>query len=232
LVPDTTLRAAYFETVKRTTTGGQTIEPTQVAGFNQLFDDFTATKARRWGVGIDHKQSDRLYIGAEWSQRQLAVPVTIIAGITSDLAWHEEFGRGYISWLPSDRLALTSELQWERIVRAPLLGRVFEFAEAEVLRLPFELRWFEPSGAFALARTTLVRERGQFATSLGDIVVGDELFATVDFGIGWRWPGRAALATLEIRNLLDSGFQFQDTDPLNPRTIPARQIFGRISVSF
>src|SRR5262249_34946513 len=54
-LPGTTLRAAYFQTLKRTTVGGQTIEPTQIAGFNQLFDDVNATLARRWGAGVDQK---------------------------------------------------------------------------------------------------------------------------------------------------------------------------------
>jgi Tfp pilus assembly protein PilF len=39
----TTLRAAVFRTVKRTLTSSQTIEPTQVAGFNQFFDDVNGT---------------------------------------------------------------------------------------------------------------------------------------------------------------------------------------------
>ena len=44
------IRAAAVSTVKRALTANQTIEPTQVAGFNQLFDDLTVRKliARAW----------------------------------------------------------------------------------------------------------------------------------------------------------------------------------------
>ena len=88
ILPNTTLRAAWFETLKRPLIGdlsfrsGQTIEPTQVAGFNQFFDDPSGTRARRWGVGIDQKfpnpffAADTLLLGGEWSQRQLTVPTT------------------------------------------------------------------------------------------------------------------------------------------------------------
>jgi len=42
---DTTVRGAVFRTLKRTLINDQTLEPTQVAGFNQFFDDFNATQA-------------------------------------------------------------------------------------------------------------------------------------------------------------------------------------------
>ena len=37
------LRGAAFQTVKRALSVDQTIEPTEVAGFNQLFDDINGT---------------------------------------------------------------------------------------------------------------------------------------------------------------------------------------------
>ena len=42
---NTTIRGAAFRTLKRTLISSQTIEPTQVAGFNQFFDDFNFTRA-------------------------------------------------------------------------------------------------------------------------------------------------------------------------------------------
>ena len=44
-VPDTTLRAAAFSVLKRTLITDQTLEPTQVAGFNQFYDDENTTDA-------------------------------------------------------------------------------------------------------------------------------------------------------------------------------------------
>ena len=47
--PNTTVRAAAFRILKRTLITDQTLEPTQVAGFNQFFDDVNATDAWRYG---------------------------------------------------------------------------------------------------------------------------------------------------------------------------------------
>ena len=60
----------------------QTIEPTQVAGFNQLFDGVEGEAAWRYGVGIDQKLSGTLYAGAELSWRDLDHPsVTLRRGV-------------------------------------------------------------------------------------------------------------------------------------------------------
>ena len=54
-VPSTTVRGAALRTLKRTLVTDQTLEPTQVGGFNQFFDDADLTRAWRYGGGIDQK---------------------------------------------------------------------------------------------------------------------------------------------------------------------------------
>ena len=68
------LRAAYFGVAARAGVVDQTIEPTQVAGFNQWFDDFRGTEAERVGVGLDARFTDQWYAGIEASWRDLTVP--------------------------------------------------------------------------------------------------------------------------------------------------------------
>ena len=60
--------------LKGSLVSNQTIEPTQVAGFNQFFDDFDGTDAWRYGVGVDQKLGSRAAVGAEFSARELTVP--------------------------------------------------------------------------------------------------------------------------------------------------------------
>ncbi len=64
-LPGTTLRGAVFRVVKRTLVSNQTIEPTQVAGFNQFFDDPEGTTAWRYGIAVDQTFSRDLHAGAE-----------------------------------------------------------------------------------------------------------------------------------------------------------------------
>ena len=76
----TTLRGALFRTLKRTLITNQTLEPTQVAGFNQFFDDAEGTESWRYGVAIDQKFHPNIYGGFEFSKRDLEVPYEYISG--------------------------------------------------------------------------------------------------------------------------------------------------------
>ena len=67
-VPNTTLRAAAFRTLKRTLVTNATLEPTQVAGFNQFYDDFNGTEAWRYGAAVDQKFTKELFGGVEFSK--------------------------------------------------------------------------------------------------------------------------------------------------------------------
>ena len=57
------MRAAAFRVLKRTLITDQTLEPTQVAGFNQFFDDLNGTEAWRYGGAIDQKFTDTIFGG-------------------------------------------------------------------------------------------------------------------------------------------------------------------------
>ena len=55
-LPGTTVRAASFRVLKRPLISNQTLEPTQVAGFNQFYDDIEATESRqRFGIAVDQE---------------------------------------------------------------------------------------------------------------------------------------------------------------------------------
>jgi Flp pilus assembly protein TadD len=247
VLPNTTLRAAWFETVKRPLIGdfslrsGQTIEPTQIAGFDQLFNDQAGTQAQVWGVGIDQKfakpffASDTLLLGAEWAQRQLTFPTTLqvlmpgLPGVVES-GGREWYGRAYLSWLPFERIAINVAVDYEFLKRPDLLVMLDDFAKIQLLLAPLELRYFDPNGLFGLIRATAVREQGQFLdVTTGQVSPGKGAFATLDLGIGWRFPGRPFIASFEAANVLDAHFNFQDTDSLNERIFPRRTILARIT---
>jgi len=226
LAPGSALRATYFEALKRTTVGGQTIEPTQVGGFNQLFDDPAATMARRWGVGFDQKFAGRLFAGVEWSQRQLDVL------IPAEQYWREDLARAYLDWLVTDRWSFNVSVQWDRFVRDPMQFNPDNIAELNLTRLPVELRYYAPSGLFASLRTTFVHESGRFRDYYYQLFDDEETFAVVDASVGWRIPGRDLVGSIDVRNLFNSGFRFQDTDAANPTIVRRRLVMGRITFRF
>lgn len=102
----TLFRAGAFKGLKRSLIANQTLEPTQLAGFNQFFDDPNGTEAVRYGVGIDHRFSSSLSGGAEISKREVEFPV---AGTPDPDDWEESLYRMYLHWAPHPRWAATLE---------------------------------------------------------------------------------------------------------------------------
>jgi tetratricopeptide (TPR) repeat protein len=235
----TTLRAAVFRTLNRSLISSQTIEPTQVAGFNQLFDDGPGTDAWRYGVGIDQKFSDQVYAGAEFSKRdldepgQLSDPVTF-ALINKEFDVDEELGRAYVYWTPYPWLALSAEYQFEHFDN-PEEFMKDDISDLDTHRLILGAHYFHPCGFFAKFKPAYISQQGNFAffgsSNPFATVKGEDDFWVVDASIGYRLPKRYGIITVEARNLFDENFRFQDTDPSNPTIYPERLVLVKVTLA-
>jgi len=74
LTPETDPAGGGIQTFKRTLLTNATLEPTQVAGFNQFYDDFDGVDAWKYGVALDQKILKNLFGGVEASMRDMKVP--------------------------------------------------------------------------------------------------------------------------------------------------------------
>jgi outer membrane receptor protein involved in Fe transport len=50
--------------------------------------------------------------------------------------------------------------------------------------------------------------------------------------LGYRLPKRRGLLSLNIENLFDKDFRYQDIDPENPSVVPERFAYFRFTLSF
>jgi outer membrane receptor protein involved in Fe transport len=240
LFPATTLRAAAFRVLKRTLIADQTLEPTQVAGFNQFFDDGEGTDSWRYGVAIDQKFSVAVYGGMEFSRRELKVPFNFVPAPPAPpmvevrhVDWKEDLARAYLYWTPHPWLATSVEYQYEQFDRD--IAFVAGIEHLKTHRLPLGVNFYHPSGFIARLRATYVNQRDRFQPQLsapGTTVPGQDQFWVVDTALSYRLPKRFGLITFAVRNLFDTTFKFQDTDPANPMLQPARSIFARFTLAF
>ena len=162
-MPDTTLRAAAFKVFKRTLITNQTLEPTQVAGFNQFFDDWNETKSWRYGIALDQKFSRNVYGGLEYSLRDLKFPYTDFSwcyNCDREEKWNEGIGRAYLYWTPHKWFALTGEYLYERVKRDEEFALGVE--KLETHRVPLGASFYHPSGFSAMAKATYVNQHGDF----------------------------------------------------------------------
>ena len=235
LNPATVLRLAAFRTLKRPLIANQTIEPTQVAGFNQFYDGVEGEEAWRYGAAVDHRISSRFFGGFELSKRNLKVPTEIFSTDpvpSVDIQrfdGEEKFGRAYLHWTVGPTFIIGIDYLYEKFKNEGVVGPE-EVVELTTHRVPLSLRYFHPTGFTGRLAVTYVDQSGVFGGFLP--TSGSDNFAVVDASISYRLPKRFGLISLDARNILDKSFMFQDTDPAYPRIQPARLILLKFSLSF
>ncbi|MGE0745189.1 MAG: FecR domain-containing protein [Rhodospirillales bacterium] len=230
------LRGAYMQGVRRTLLVEQTLEPTQVAGFNQFFDDVNGTEWERYGVGLDVALARGLHLGVEASQRNLEVPQVIagpVAAVTRE-DHRERLGRAWLYWAAHRQWALSIEPYIEEVRRDGSAMNTLPL-EVETTAVPVFIRHFRDGGLFAELGGTFLHQRITPHPSDPFPRTTDDAFL-LDAAIGYRLPNRLGVASFAIRNLLDDDFLIQDpniqgTDPSNPLYLPARTFLFRLALT-
>jgi tetratricopeptide (TPR) repeat protein len=235
--PDTTVRGAAFRVLKRTLITQQTLEPTQVAGFNQFFDDGDLTESWRYGVGVDQKFTKNIYGGIEASKRELKVPfldftVDAESPPVRKSGWNEYLARGYLFWAPYYWMTLRAEYIFERLKRQDAFNEGVN--DSDTHRVPLGINFFHPSGVSANLTATYFNQRGEFGGffTTDPIRQGSDQFWTVDAAINYRLPQRYGFVTVGVANLLDQNFRYFDPDLNNASIQPSRMVFGRVTLAF
>ena len=234
----TTLRAAVVEGTKRPFAAAQTLEPTQVAGFNQIFDDISGTQAKRFGVAVDQRFGERWFAGLEASGRNLDVPVTNLDGTLARMERRDEqLYRGFVSGLVTRQVGLSVEYSFDdqRRIMDPGLDDNFPHRVTTQL-MPVRATWFATNGIFVRTSFTFVDQLIETANSSGTLDRDRHRFGLTDLMLGYRWPGGRGIVSLEARNLFDRQFGFQDTDfsgiPRIPLFRPGQSLMLRVTFQY
>ena len=226
------LRLAALRAVKPALVTNQTIEPTQVAGFNQFYDDFNGTKAWLFGIGIDLRPIESLYTGIEFIYRELDRLAERRSSRKefSDNA-NERAARAYIYWAPLDQWAITSGVTFNVINLEASAERCIKTST-----IPFFVNYFHPSGFFASAGPTYVWQDVRNNIGLPE---GNSDFLLIDATIGYRLPKRYGIASINFLNVTNERFKYQDNSfitandaPTISPFIPERTILGRFTLNF
>ncbi|MCG8549786.1 MAG: hypothetical protein MI799_05215, partial [Desulfobacterales bacterium] len=180
-------RTAFVRNIKRLLAMDQTIEPTQVAGFNQFFDDLNGARSQLFGIATDIALTDQLYGGIELTWRD----------VSSESERDEDVYRGYLYWLPHPNWSVNTEYKFER--------DLYNF-DLKTTTIPLTVRYFNHRGFFGQCGLTYVHQKQREITGR---TLRDE-FAVVDMSLGYRLPNRWGLLSFEINNILDKEFLYQD----------------------
>jgi tetratricopeptide (TPR) repeat protein len=240
-----TLRLAALSSVRRPFIGSQTIEPTQVAGFNQFFSGFErlygdveGTISERVGLAFDQAFSQTTFAGLEIAKRELEVPSN---DLNRDFTWRESTGFAYLYKTLSGtrgslnhwRAAGALEAEYEKIERPQIQPGSEGIVDLETIRVPIGVRLFHDSGLSFRVSTTYVEQSGTFSVdiTLPTFEQDDSAWIT-DAALDYRLPGRLGIISAGVLNIGDEFIDLLETDPLNPRVATKRFGFVRLRITF
>ena len=246
------VRMAYFETLRQAVLIEQTLEPTEIAGFNQFYNDPFGSQVKHYGIGIDGRFKDVLWSGIEIVRRDLTFPPGLLLSEAAPIIEEEvqeDLYRAYLYWTPLQSLALSAEYRFDRYEleeqKAAPPDRVILTRTTSV---PLGLRYFHPDGFFAGLGATYVHQEVERSFTMLPNASGTEEFVTLDLAIGYRLPQRLGFVSVAISNLFDTEFRYQDnsfrtenSEPRDPQTpdltsfstfTPDRTIFAGVTLSF
>ena len=245
--PGTTLRAAAFSSVRRPFIASQTIEPTQVAGFNQFFTGFEAfygdidgTISRSAGVALDQAFSKSAFAGIETTYRELRVPSIVLV---SDFTWRETTARAYLykifgansdsSIVSSWHAAASLECAYEHITRPQVLTGAEGIMELNTIKIPISVRFLAPQWPSLRLATTYVRQTGLFSVDEGfpTFSTKDQAWIT-DLSIDYHLLRRQGAFSVGVKNLFDSKINLVESDPLNRQIVLGRFFFAKAQLAF
>ena len=249
-----TLRIAAFEATKPALVNNRSLEPTQIAGFNQIFDDANGTRTENLGIGYDFRISDNMAFGFEVTDRDMAEP-TIFTDINTFETVaeledrEEEIDRIYFNWTPTRTLSMSAQAIYDRYKASDELGiDSSTFAagipeRVKTVSIPVAVNYFSPQGWYT--GITLTRVDQEVLRDTDPVVSGipsasgDDQFNVLDLRIGYRLPKRMGSVGLEIRNATDEEFMYQDDsyrefrdEPSTGPYFPERTAFVRANFVF
>ncbi|MEQ1602686.1 MAG: FecR domain-containing protein [Methylophilaceae bacterium] len=224
------LRAAYLGTVKRQLIVDQTIEPTQVAGFNQFYDDFNGDRTMLKGAGMDAKLGQNIFTGVEFTDRTIRSTLGVGA---SNFTYtnRENTMHGYFYWTPQPYWAFSFEGQHERYKQA-------ESYILETTQIPITIKYFAPTGFFAQLAPRYVWQKSIDIKKTSDGELKSS-FPIWDMSVGYRLPQKRGIISLNVQNVANQKFNFQDSSFRTSDQIgvvhpfaPARTIMFRTVLNF
>jgi Tfp pilus assembly protein PilF len=226
------LRAAWYRGVKGSAAREQALEPTQFAQFNQVFDDANGTRYQRSALAADYAWHPELHTGLELSRRQLQVYDVGCTGGNCTGAWTEQAHRAYLAWRLHPRWALNVDWVYDSIH----LQRLDDFnipVAVVTQQVPVNLTYFASRqwklGLEWRGVNQSVDNRSQSRTTQTH-----SRFAVVNMALRYGAGQQAWALALELNNIFDKTFRFQNTslndEPRVPLFQPERSIHVRVSL--
>lgn len=230
------LRLAAFRSLRREMAAQQTLEPTNLAGFNQFFDDPNTADAHNLAIGIDHRPTSAWSWGAASHLRELDFTIVQDSTPSERFEQRQKTAEAYISHLLNPWASLNARVVWEQFTNDFAEQTVSEISEQTTRRFPLSANLF--MGAWRLAfEVQYLHQKLNFSQlSLPSLTLEPqqtEQSAWVsNLGLQYALPQRLGQIAVGVDNLGDVERAFVRADGEFLQFYPARFTYARLQLVF
>ena len=238
-------RVAYFETTNKTVLEDlSSLEPTLVGGINQRFNDLSGAQSRNLGFGLDVKDPNFIYAGAQYTQRHIidsygaVMDMVSYDGVSTTQIASQNYGfqdshseadilRGYVYTVLTESSVLTADSLYERFTETDdeLLNNENIDAAISTQRYRFGYRYFIGKH-FSVSTQATYRDQQLLQT---DDPNGFWLF---DLGTSYRFSEQHGRLFARIDNILDRTFTYDQSRGIEPEVYQGRSFVLGITYNF
>jgi tetratricopeptide (TPR) repeat protein len=234
----TQVRAALGRTVSRPFVAEQTLHPTQLAGFNQQYDDLDGTRAEQLNLSLMREITGDITVGSRAMWRRFSRELVADTGETNNLNDQRQDRLGaFLYWTPTDRLAVSLEATRDTYRRKDRDTAEGDPLRVDTVAVPLGVTWFHPFGWFVGGTATWLHQDVEYIDFEDNQIRQDDSGTLVDVFAGLRLPKRRGVLAFEIANVLDQRLSYQDeslwtSSQVNPRFIPSRTFLVSLTLNF
>jgi Flp pilus assembly protein TadD len=198
------LRVAYFEALTRPLNMGQTLEPTQVGGFNQLNDEVKGVDSENYGVAVDYGFGERHKFGVEAVSRNTQTPI-FVTGDLHEIRGDQDLYRVFwnATWNP---WAVSLGYQYDKIEHeSPFALPIINLLKIETMRVPLQIGWLSESGFTVSTVATYFDQTVDEFSGASE----NSRFALLDLTASYLFFDRHFEVELGCNNISDRKFRYQ-----------------------
>lgn len=234
----------------------KTLEPTHIAGFNQLYDDISKTDSRNYSVAYNSRFSNNLHAGTSLVFRKLETEIGVIdtsafppSQSIQGLDYSDRYASLWLNWTASRQWVLGVDYIYNNYD----MDKGVPSASSTILapdgiinltthELATSLKHFFAKGFVGELTATYYDQTGEFVDESGTMKErGKDSGTITDLSLSYRLPKRKGSVSIGVKNIFDNDLNYEDrssydTDaPLtaSPSSfVGERVLYGTVSVGF
>lgn len=237
----------------------ETLEPTHIVGFNQLYDDISYPRpSNSWNYAAAYNCtfSNKLKAGVSTMFRELKTEMSVLDTASvppveseQSLEYDDRHAALWANWASSSRWVLGVDYTYNRydLAKGPLSSSSSVLATDGILKLTTHelstsLSYFHPQGFVSELTAKYFDQEGDFVDRTGVKKHGKDGGVIADLSLGYRFSKRRGSVSAGIKNVFGNNLNYEDRasyDVYSPEYSASpsffsgeRVLYGAVSVVF